>query len=70
MKSDYRSLLFFSLCIALLAPLGFAQTTGSIEGIVTDQNGGTLPGVTVEATSPNLQGSRVATTAATAATGS
>jgi outer membrane receptor protein involved in Fe transport len=40
----------------------WAQTTGTIEGTVTDQNGGTLPGATVEGTSPNLQGSRTATT--------
>jgi len=39
-----------------------AQTTGNIEGTVTDQNGGALPGVTVEITSPNLQGTRTATT--------
>jgi hypothetical protein len=49
--------------LALIAPAGaFAQTTGTIEGTVTDQNGGALPGVTVEATSPSLQGTRSATT--------
>src|SRR5215470_16329740 len=55
--------LFLALALLLfLAPGLVAQTTGSIEGTVTDQNGGLLPGVTVEATSPNLQGSRTATT--------
>jgi outer membrane receptor protein involved in Fe transport len=52
-----------SACLLLLVPsLVLAQTTGTIEGTVTDQSGGALPGVTVEITSPNLQGTRVATT--------
>ena len=44
--------------LLLVAPFVVAQTTGTIEGTVTDQNGGALPGVTVEVTSPNLQGTR------------
>ncbi len=39
-------------------------TTGKIEGVVRDTSGDPLPGVTVEATSPSLQGSRSATTLA------
>jgi hypothetical protein len=39
-----------------------AQTSGSLAGRATDESGGTLPGVTVEAKSPALQGSRVTTT--------
>ena len=39
-----------------------AQTTGSIEGRITDSSGALLPGVTVEATSPNLQGIRSSVT--------
>jgi hypothetical protein len=35
-----------------------------IDGVVTDQSGAPLPGVTVEITSPNLQGTRTAVTAA------
>jgi outer membrane receptor protein involved in Fe transport len=62
MKSGYRFTLVLSVCLLLLAPIVVAQTTGTIEGTVTDQNGGALPGVTVELTSPNLQGTRVATT--------
>ena len=47
----------------LVTPLlVLAQTTGTIEGAVTDQGGSPLPGVTVEATSPNLQGTRVVVT--------
>jgi Carboxypeptidase regulatory-like domain/TonB-dependent Receptor Plug Domain len=45
----------------LIAPALFAQTTGTIRGVVeTGQTA--LPGVTVEAKSPNLQGSRTAVT--------
>ena len=63
MKSGYRFTLVLSVCLLLLAPIVvLAQTTGTIEGTITDQNGGSLPGVTVELTSPNLQGTRVATT--------
>ena len=36
----------------------FAQTTGNLAGKVTDANGAALPGVTVEARSPSLQGIR------------
>ncbi len=55
--SALRKLLPFALLVAL--PLA-AQTTGSVSGHVTDSNGATLPGVTVEATSPALQGIRIA----------
>src|SRR5215471_6808735 len=54
---------------ALAAGLGFlvavslmAQTTGSLVGRAADESGGSLPGVTVEAKSSALQGSRVTTT--------
>ncbi|MET0618856.1 MAG: TonB-dependent receptor [Thermoanaerobaculia bacterium] len=52
-----------SLAFALLlgAALGRAQTTGTIEGRILNSLGSPLPGVTVEATSPRLQGSRVGT---------
>ena len=62
MKSGYRFILVLSVCLLLLAPIVVAQTTGTIDGTVTDQNGGALPGATVEITSPNLQGTRTATT--------
>src|SRR5215470_11289237 len=62
MKSGYRFTLVLAVCLLLVAPIVVAQTTGTIEGTVTDQSGGALPGVTVEITSPNLQGTRVATT--------
>lgn len=42
-----------------------AQTTGTIVGHVSDSNGGVLPGVTIEATGPSLQGTRTATTEGT-----
>lgn len=43
--------------------LAFGQTTGTIEGTVTDSSGASLPGVTCTATSPSMQGSRTAVTA-------
>jgi outer membrane receptor protein involved in Fe transport len=50
------------LGLALFVAAGaFAQTTGAIVGTV-GQAGTPLPGVTVEARSPNLQGARVETT--------
>ncbi len=45
-----------------LAISAAAQTTGGIQGRVTDDQGAPLPGVGVEAKSPALQGSRIATT--------
>ena len=54
----------FSLALAalcLLASVALAQTTASVTGTVIHQ-GGPLPGVTVTATSPSLQGSRTAVT--------
>jgi hypothetical protein len=49
------------LCVLVLStPLAFAQTTGDIAGHVTDEQGGALPGVSIEARGPALQGSRTA----------
>jgi hypothetical protein len=50
-----------ALLLLLFASRAAAQTTGSIRGTVETQ-GTALPGVTVEAKSPNLQGTRTATT--------
>ncbi len=58
-----RASLARSLVLALLllmAALALpAQTTGDIEGTITDTSGTPLPGVTVEGTSPRMQGIRV-----------
>ena len=63
-----RCLLFgLGLILLFSAAASVAQTTGTIEGTVTDQGGGALPGVTVEIASPNLQGTRTATTSASGA---
>ena len=53
-----------SSLLLLCASVVQAQTTGNLEGTVTDQGGGPLPGVTIALTSPNLQGARSATTGA------
>ena len=51
----------FSILLLLLTTTVFAQfTTGTLVGTVTS-DGAPLPGVTITATSPSLQGSRVAT---------
>jgi len=55
----------FVLSVLLASSAAFAQvssTTGSINGKVTDNTGGVLPGVTVTASSPSLQGVRTAVT--------
>jgi outer membrane receptor protein involved in Fe transport len=59
-------LLLATALIALLAVGAQAQTTptGTITGNVRDTSGGVLPGVTVTAISPSLQGTRSATTSA------
>ncbi len=47
---------------ALSCPSIFAQTTGNIVGRVTDEQGVPLPGASVEATGPALQGTAAAVT--------
>src|SRR5262245_18668278 len=47
-------------CVTSLA---FAQITGEIRGQAKDATGGVLPGVSVEAKGPSLQGTKTATTA-------
>ena len=60
-----RSLAMF-VCLALFAPASLAHAqgvqTGTITGSVKSADGLTLPGVTVTATSPELQGQRTAVT--------
>jgi outer membrane receptor protein involved in Fe transport len=51
----------FALCLSLVA-MGQSQTTGSIEGTVTDPQGAVVPGAQVEVTSPNLIRAQSATT--------
>src|SRR5919106_618734 len=54
-----------AVCLTLVAAAVHAQVpTGTIAGRVTDQNGLVVPGATVTATSPNLQGSRIVVTSA------
>jgi outer membrane receptor for ferrienterochelin and colicin len=59
-------LLLATALIAVLAVGAQAQTTptGTLTGTVKDASGGVLPGVTVTAASPSLQGTRSATTSA------
>src|SRR5215212_7717463 len=58
-----RSTLTFGFVLLMVATPMLAQiTTGIISGSVKGNDGSLLPGVTVTATSPALQGSRVAYT--------
>jgi len=57
-----RTFALLILSLSAFPPFTFAQQTGSIQGKVSDTNGGVLPGVTVEARSPVLPGPRVTAT--------
>ncbi|MEM7051946.1 MAG: TonB-dependent receptor [Acidobacteriota bacterium] len=50
--------------VLLVAPAAFAQTTGRVDGTVSDDTGAALPGVTVTLNSGQLQGERVGVTGA------
>lgn len=54
----------FALCVSLSAVSIHAQTstTGTIEGTITDQNGGVVPGATVTVSGANLIRSQTTTT--------
>src|SRR5207245_745499 len=66
LRNRYRVFSILAVGLLLLAPVALlAQTTGTIEGTVTDQSGSALPGVTVE-----LAGAGVGSTGKTAVTGS
>ncbi|MEN6561407.1 MAG: TonB-dependent receptor [Acidobacteriota bacterium] len=54
-----RSLFVLTICL-LLVPLSFSQSreTGAIRGVVTDDQGDPMPGVSVTLSSPSLMGLR------------
>jgi len=54
--------LCLAFCLALAPSLWAQNPTGTLTGRVTDESGAALPGITVTATSPALQGTRVTTT--------
>jgi len=58
-----KSIVPLCLAVFFLFPFhGIASETGKIQGRVVDTNGESLPGVSIEAKSPNLQGIRTAIT--------
>jgi hypothetical protein len=61
----WKHLWLAALLAAVSSSFASAQTTGQIIGTVADQQGAVLPGVTVTATSPQLQGDRTAVTDST-----
>ena len=52
--SVLRHLGWAMACALAVTPTAMAQQSASISGVVTDQTGGVLPGVTIEASSPVL----------------
>lgn len=58
----FRILLIAFACLALVAPLVLAQTTGSVSGVVRGPDGAELPGVTVMISGPQMPLGRTATT--------
>jgi len=61
MSKFFKLTITLAVCCFLVNSL-FAIETGKIEGKVTDDEGMTLPGVTVTAKSPSLQGTRTVIT--------
>ena len=65
MRNRSRIFSILLVCLLLTVPaLVLAQTTGTIEGTITDQSGAALPGVTVDLAGASLQGARSAVTSA------
>ena len=58
--SQKRALAFFALAALLTAPLMAQVATGELTGRVQDEDRAPLPGITITATSPQLQGQRSA----------
>lgn len=60
----FKRLFVLAAALALVAPSAFSQTnpTGTLSGKVVDPQGLAVPGVTVTAEAPTLQGARTATT--------
>jgi hypothetical protein len=58
----FRLLFSIALLLCLAAPLVFAQTTGTMSGVVRNPEGGALPGVTVTIAGDQLPLGRTATT--------
>lgn len=60
--SRFRFSAAVALLLALIPLSASAAVTGNLFGVVTDDTGAVLPGVTVTASSPQLQGTRSAVT--------
>ena len=60
MRCHSLALLLAAVLVAI--PAGAQEQSGSIQGVVKDAQGGVLPGVSVEARSPQVVGSSTATT--------
>jgi hypothetical protein len=56
----FRLLFSIAVLVSLTAPLAFAQTTGTVSGVVRNPEGGALPGVTVTISGEQLPLGRTA----------
>jgi len=64
-KKLLPQIFIITLSLFILVSLSFGQIiTGKITGVVTDEEGKPLPGVTVEASSPSLMGIQTDVTSA------
>jgi outer membrane receptor protein involved in Fe transport len=61
MKKVFMFVLASALALFAFSAMAQTSTTGSIEGLVTDQNGAAVRGATVMVTSPNLISAQTAT---------
>jgi len=61
MSKFFKQVFTFAVCLFFVSSL-FAAETGEIKGKVTDEEGAPLPGVSITARSPSLQGKRGAVT--------
>ena len=62
MKNRLLRVLPVLFVLLIASPLALAQTSGQMEGVVTDEENLALPGVKVVATSPSLMGERAVNT--------
>jgi hypothetical protein len=62
MRLRFPATVLAAVFVLFSTTAAFAQTTGSVNGTVTDNTGAVLPGVTVTATSPAMMGVQTAVT--------
>nr|MBA3886721.1 carboxypeptidase regulatory-like domain-containing protein [Acidobacteriota bacterium] len=64
MRKRLMIALWLGIVMAWVAPPAFAQATGTISGVVTDESGAVMPGVTIEVTNTSTNQTRSAVSGA------